>query len=79
MKKHAALALLTGLVFASCKKEYTCECTNVITSTNESSTKTYTFESRKIGAEGTCKDYEQEIGVVDVSFYEPSTNTCNLK
>lgn len=63
MKKSiiAAFALLVTLGFASCKKEYKCECEK--TRTGSSTTVTtadgnYTFKDTRARAESRCNDQE---------------------
>lgn len=79
MKKIViALATLLTLGFASCKKEYTCECSK--TRTNGGITVTtedgkYQFNDTRARAESRCND-EEESGDDGLGSY---TRDCEIK
>lgn len=58
-----ALILLSGFTMASCKKDYTCECTKVRTDSdgnrNSSSDGNYSFKDSRVRAEKKCNDLEE--------------------
>jgi len=58
--KHLLLPLACMAVFASCKKDYTCDC--VSTCTGASSTVTYTFTAKEKDAKEACDAYETTSG-----------------
>ncbi len=56
-----AVAVLGAMSFASCKKDYTCECKKVYTGSSSSTTVndgTYTFNDSRPRAEKKCDDEE---------------------
>lgn len=65
MKKVFALAAMAMLVLASCKKDFTCECT-ADTNGNGSTTTEYDFiDQKKSDAEEGCEAQEQNLKQVD--------------
>lgn len=73
MKKTKFLALaIIGLAFASCKKDYTCECiTKDSSDPSFSSTVTYSFEAKKKDADAACTAYKTTAGTL--------SSECKLK
>lgn len=73
MKKVLAIAVLGVFVLASCKKDYTCECTE------DGFTYEYTMtESKKAAAAAMCEG--KGIGGVEVDGVSvPQDNNCSLK
>ncbi len=70
MKKTLAIAALALFAFASCKKDYTCEC--VTTNNGEQvGTSSSTFNAKKKDAESSCDGLEASSGTLKT--------TCNLK
>jgi hypothetical protein len=70
MKKVILLSgALTGILFSSCKKEYTCECKNP-----GGVFKTYTIKDTKLKAKNKCADYSKEYQ--DVAWSETG---CSVK
>ena len=63
MKKIiTAVALLTSIMFVSCKKDYVCNCTITRTSSSGSSSTSndgsYTFKDSRTRAESRCNEQE---------------------
>ena len=81
MKKVLLITLVSGLALASCKKQYSCDCTttsiDIFTEDQVVTSTTYTFESKKKEAEATCQAYKPASTVFDL-FSAPVT-TCVLK
>ena len=82
MKKTLLIVAIAGLAMASCKKDRTCECTNVWTPTSGASvttTETYTVKKATKGAaiDGMCQGYKSQV-TAPVSGATNET-TCELK
>ena len=70
MKKVYMMLAVCAFALASCKKEYTCDCT-YSDSLGGSGSISYTFEAKKSDAETLCDDYSVTAGGAGWS--------CNLK
>ena len=72
MKKTLLIAAVAGLAFASCKKDYTCECT-----TSDSADPSYkitsstTYKAKKKDAEASCNGLKTTVGTISTA--------CSLK
>jgi hypothetical protein len=55
MKKGLFIAAIASLLFASCKKNYTCTCT--YTGTSQQGSISTTLHDTKSGAKATCDSY----------------------
>lgn len=79
MKKSTLLigAAVVALGFASCKKEYTCECTveSTVMGTTTTSTSTYTINETKANARTACDAGDGEATSLGVTF----TSECKIK
>lgn len=80
MKKLiTAAALLTSIMFVSCKKDYVCNCTITRTSSNgstaSSSDGSYTFKDIRTRAESRCNE-QQSSGNDAFGAY---TRNCQIK
>jgi len=63
MKKVYMMLAVCAIALASCKKEYTCECSYTdSTDPSFNSTVSYTFEAKKSEAETVCGDYSVTAG-----------------
>jgi hypothetical protein len=64
MKKVYMMLAVCALAFASCTKEYTCECTYTDTTGLGIVIEpvSYTFEAKKADAETTCEAYDASAG-----------------
>ncbi len=75
-----AIVAILGLGLASCKKDYSCECTKIVTAADGSSTSspdgTYTFKDSRARAETKCNDLESSN---NGGVFEPnSTRECQI-
>lgn len=72
MKKAIMIAFVAGLAMASCKKDYTCECTTKDSSgTIPSVTASATAKMKKSEAEDWCTGQKSTVGTI--------TTSCELK
>jgi len=63
MKKVYMMLAVCAIALASCKKEYTCECSYTdSTDPSFNSTISYTFEAKKSDAETVCTGYSVTAG-----------------
>ena len=69
MKKVLLIAAVAGLSFASCKKDYTCECT--ISGNGVSGSTTATIKDTKKKAKDACEKGSSEV--------MGTTTTCKIK
>lgn len=79
MKKILLIAAVAGLAMASCKKDYTCECTSTDTapgSTTTTSKKTIK-EATKRQAKANCFSYSTDYTSGSNTYTQ--TNDCELK
>ena len=75
MKKiYISAAVLTMLAFASCKKDYTCECT-VSDGQGTNSTSSVTIHESKKDAESACKASNSTVSSGGMTM----TSTCKIK
>lgn len=80
MKNRILLAIVavSAMSFASCKKEYVCECSKIYTGSTASATVddgTYTFKDSRPRAEDKCNDLESTGSDVVGSY----TRECQIK
>lgn len=74
MKKVLFIALVAGLGFVSCKKDYTCTCT-VTAAGVATGTTTTTIKDTKSKAEDACKALSTSVSVGGVT----SSTSCEIK
>lgn len=69
MKKTLAIAAVSLLALASCKKDYTCECTTSATDNGQtiSTTSTFTINDTKKNATEACEANNVNTGITSVS------------
>ncbi len=82
MKKLLPVAIISvaGMLFTSCKKDYTCTCTETITSSTMNGTTTVTFplgKQTKSKATSMCND-EQTTANTSVGNSASDVVTCHL-
>lgn len=81
MKKSilfAAMFALSASMVTSCKKDYTCVCTKVYTSSSSTSTyqdDVYTFNDTRTRAERKCNDQES----TGTDLYGSYSRECQIK
>ena len=88
MKSHILLALLlVGIVFTSCKKQYSCQCSTTVTKTGYypytvSSIEKIDSKTTKKTAEKICTQSEKQIASNDEDYKSSGqkiTVSCALK
>ena len=63
MKKVYMMLAVCAIALASCKKDYTCECSYTdATDPSFNTTVSYTFEAKKSDAEAVCGNYVATAG-----------------
>lgn len=70
MKKTivTAAVLLTALLFASCKKEYSCECTYSVMGIQGGPKEQHTIKASKRKAEKTCSEKNSSVSGMGVTL-----------
>lgn len=78
MKTVIIAVLLSGFTLASCKKDYTCECSKVRTdddgNRNSSLDGNYSFKDSRLRAEKKCNDLEE----TGTDLYGDYTRECDI-
>lgn len=75
MKTIALMAFVAALGLVSCKKTYSCNCTEIYNGggVNYSSDETYPIAAKKKDKQSECDKYEADV----YKTYDESVRTCN--
>lgn len=74
MKKTFLFAAFALVTLASCKKEYTCECTSSISGVSATTSSSTTIKDTKKNAEATCNEGDATSSALGIT----TTVECEL-